>query len=157
MASFYSALVNGGRLLKPNLLLDAPVEERGRLPLSDQYRRLIIEAMVDTVENVHGTARRLLRKDARMGGKTGTAQVVKIAGEERLETEEMPYLHRDHAWLASFGEKDGASYVVVALLEHGGHGSSGAGPVVKAVYDWLFDDARMQRATHAQTESAHAH
>jgi penicillin-binding protein 2 len=73
-----------------------------------------------------------------MGGKTGTAQVVKIEGEERLDVEEMPYEHRDHAWLATFGRKEGRTYVVVVLVEHGGHGSSGAGPVAKAVYDFLF-------------------
>ncbi len=157
IACFYSALVNGGKLLKPNLLLDSPIIERDRLKITDSDRRLILSAMVDTVEGDRGTARRLKREDAVVGGKTGTAQVVKIAGEERLKTEEMPYMHRDHAWMASFGEKNGVSYVVVCLVEHGGHGGSDAGPVVKAVYDWLFDDARIGKLTATGTVKADAH
>jgi penicillin-binding protein 2 len=50
----------------------------------------------------------------------------------------MPYKYRDHAWLASFGEKDGRRYVVVVLVEHGGHGGEVAGPWPRAVFDYLF-------------------
>jgi penicillin-binding protein 2 len=41
--------------------------------------------------------------------------------------------------MASFGEKDGKRYVVVSMVEHGGHGGSDAGPVAAAVLDALFD------------------
>ena len=56
-----------------------------------------------------GTAKVLRRTDAVIGGKTGTAQVVKIrmVGERRQRTAEMAYLERDHAWIASYGRKDG--------------------------------------------------
>lgn len=86
------------------------------------------------------TARVLKRPDMRIGGKTGTAQVVKIrmVGERRAKTAEMEFLERDHAWIGSWGEKDGRKIVVVTMLEHGGGGSSAAGPVTKAVYDILF-------------------
>jgi penicillin-binding protein 2 len=86
---------------------------------------------------VAGTARRISRPDAIMGGKTGTAQVVRI-GDRRLKKNEMAYHHRDHAWLVSFGIKDEKSYVVVVMVEHGGGGSSTAGPVVAKVYESLF-------------------
>ncbi|MBG0777585.1 MAG: penicillin-binding protein 2 [Desulfovibrionaceae bacterium] len=138
VARFVGALVNGGTLYRPNLLLDAPADAQAELPLSEAHRELIVEAMVATVDDPHGTARRLHRKDARMGGKTGTAQVVKIQGEDRLDTYEMPYSHRDHAWLASFGEKDGRRYVVVVMVEHGGHGGSAGGPMARAIYNHLF-------------------
>lgn len=46
--------------------------------------------------------------------------------------------YRDHAWMAGFGEKDGRRFVVVAMVEHGLHGASGAGPAVKAMLDALF-------------------
>lgn len=76
-----------------------------------------------------------------IGGKTGTAQVVKLTEESRdKEPEEMPYEHRDHAWMAAFGQKNGKKYVAVVLIEHGGHGSSAAGPVVKSIFDYLFSD-----------------
>ncbi|WP_461209659.1 penicillin-binding protein 2 [Desulfocurvus sp. DL9XJH121] len=138
---FVAALVNGGTLYRPLLLEDEQPEAMGALPMSDETRQMIVRAMEETVES--GTARRLKRKGARMGGKTGTAQVVRLKlkeGDERRKLEEMAYEERDHAWLASFGEKDGKTYVAVCMVEHGGHGGSAAGPVLKKVYDYLFSE-----------------
>lgn len=136
---FVSALVNGGELVKPSLTLNEDPVPQGRLPLTDKQRELILESMVQTVQE--GTARVLRRPDARLGGKTGTAQVVRLKAseaEKRRKLEEMEYWERDHAWIATFGQKGDRSYVVVCMVEHGGHGGSTAGPVVKAVYDHLF-------------------
>ncbi len=135
VARFIAALVNGGSLLKPNLLRDVAPEVQGNLPLNDSYRQLILEAMVETVEK--GTARRIQRSDAVMGGKTGTSQVVRIK-KVRREVHEMPYNHRDHAWLGTWGQKDGKTYVVVVLVEHGGGGGAVAGPLARAIYRYLF-------------------
>ena len=53
-----------------------------------------------------GTARRLRMKDVVVGGKTGTAQVVKLTDElKKMKDEDIPYKYRDHAWMASFAEK----------------------------------------------------
>ncbi len=53
------------------------------------------------------------------------------SGDRRLKTHEMEYSQRDHAWIATFGQKkNGKSYVVVVMVEHGGGGGSTvAGPV----------------------------
>ncbi len=137
IARYVSALINGGRLMKPELVLDEPPRVDATLPLSDADRQVIVDAMVATVDQ--GTAKTLRRSDAVLGGKTGTAQVVKlINADARRKTHAMPYEQRDHAWLASWGKKDGKSYVVVCLVEHGGHGGSAAGPLVRQVYDYLF-------------------
>jgi penicillin-binding protein 2 len=93
-----------------------------------------------TVNDDRGTAKVLRRSDAVMGGKTGTAQVTKLkmVGEERVRTENLAYEHRDHAWIATWGEKAGKRLVVVVMVEHGGHGGSDAGPVARRVYDKFF-------------------
>ena len=137
LATFVSALVNGGKLLKPSLVHNEPPEVRGTLPMTDAIRKTIVDAMRQTVEQERGTAKRIARQDAVMGGKTGTAQVVKIR-EIRLKTHEMAYEHRDHAWMATWGVKDGKTYVVIVMLEHGGGGSSAAGPLAVAMYEKLF-------------------
>ncbi|SCM72574.1 penicillin-binding protein 2 [Desulfovibrio sp. 86] len=139
MAVFVSGLLNGGDLLKPQLLDDAPREIKGHIPAKPSTLNFVVEAMRKTAAN--GTARVVGRKDADMGGKTGTAQVVKLkmaANDRRLRTHEMEYAQRDHAWVTTWGVKDGKSYVVVVMVEHGGGGSSVAGPVAKKVYDHLF-------------------
>lgn len=139
-AVFLSSLINGGDILKPQLLSDSSREVRGKSPISDQHRDLIQDYMVSTVALQSGTAKVLRRPDMRIGGKTGTAQVVKIRmiGDRRIKASEMAFLERDHAWIGSWGEKDGRRVVVVTMLEHGGGGSSAAGPVTRAVYDILF-------------------
>ncbi|MDD4701032.1 MAG: penicillin-binding protein 2 [Desulfovibrio sp.] len=139
MAVFVSAMLNGGELLKPQLLDDARRESKGRIPAKASTLNFVVEAMRKTASG--GTARVVGRKDADMGGKTGTAQVVKLkmaANDRRLRTHEMEYAQRDHAWITTWGTKDGKSYVVVVMVEHGGGGSSVAGPVAKKVYDHLF-------------------
>ena len=139
MAVFVSGLLNGGDLLKPQLLDDAQREIKGRIPAKPSTLNFVVEAMRKTAAG--GTARVVGRKDADMGGKTGTAQVVKLkmaANDRRLHTHEMEYAQRDHAWVTTWGIKDGKSYVVVVMVEHGGGGSSVAGPVAKKVYDHLF-------------------
>ena len=50
----------------------------------------------------------------------------------------MAYKHRDHAWITTWGIKDGKEYVVVVMVEHGGGGGSVAGPVAQKVYTALF-------------------
>ncbi|MDY0204556.1 MAG: penicillin-binding protein 2 [Desulfovibrio desulfuricans] len=139
MAVFVSALLNGGNLLKPQLLDDAQREIKGNIPAKAATLNFVVEAMRKTATG--GTARVVNRKDADMGGKTGTAQVVKLkmaAGDRRLRTHEMEYAQRDHAWITTWGVKDGKAYVVVVMVEHGGGGSSVAGPVAKKVYEHLF-------------------
>jgi len=139
IARFISALVNGGRLLQPRLDRDAPAKEQGPLPLTDRHREFICQAMVQTVDGRHGTARRLRMPEVTVGAKTGTAQVVRLTEKhEDKETDEIPYQFRDHAWMAGFARKDDRAYVAVALVEHGGHGSSAAGPIVKDIFEHLF-------------------
>jgi penicillin-binding protein 2 len=137
LANFVSALVNGGKLMKPSLVQGGEPVVQHNIPLTDKDREFLLQAMVDTVNM--GTAAKLKRPDARIGGKTGTAQVVKlINADQRQKTADMPYKYRDHAWIASWGQKDGKSYVVVCMGEHGGHAGEGAVPVAKSIYDYLF-------------------
>ena len=139
VARFLGGLLNGGGLLKPSLLDDESPTIQSELPFSDRAREIVIRNMVATVEEAHGTARILRTKGVEVGGKTGTAQVVKLMDKyERKDTGEIPYKYRDHAWMAAFARKGGMSYVIVAMVEHGGHGGSDAGPLVKAAIDHLF-------------------
>ncbi len=141
VARFVAALANGGQILRPTLLLPGEPEVVGRLPLSDVNRELVLDAMVATVEEERGTARPIRRSGIRIGGKTGTAQVVKLMDQyEKKKTHEIPYKYRDHAWIACFAEKDGRRYAVVVMIEHGGHGGSDAGPIAGAVFDAIFSD-----------------
>jgi penicillin-binding protein 2 len=139
MAVYVSALLNGGNLLKPQLVEEEERLVTGRLPANAGTRDFVVNAMRLAASG--GTARVVARRDADMGGKTGTAQVVKLkmaAGDRRLRTAEMEYAQRDHAWIATWGAKNGKRYVIVVMVEHGGGGSSVAGPVARRIFDHLF-------------------
>ncbi len=139
VARYTAALINGGNLLKPQLLAQVQPEEQSRLPLTDTQREFLVQTMVDTVEGSRGTARRIALKGIRLGAKTGTAQVVKLMAEyEKKATKDIPYQFRDHAWMTAFGEKGEHRYAIVAMVEHGGGGGSTAGPIIKAIFEHLF-------------------
>lgn len=140
VARFMAAMINGGRLLKPLLLADDPPVVQSRIPLTPEKAAFIRQAMIDTVETPQGTAKRIAIPGATLGAKTGTAQVVRLTDKlKEMKEDQIPYKFRDHAWMAAFGEKGDRRYTVVAMVEHGLHGASGAGPVVKAMFEYLFD------------------
>ncbi|MEW6058723.1 MAG: penicillin-binding protein 2 [Actinomycetota bacterium] len=58
-----------------------------------------------------------------IAGKTGTAQVTGW---------------QDYSWFAAMASAEGKEYVVVALVEQGGHGSMTAAPIVRRVVEGLY-------------------
>ena len=138
-----AAILNGGKVLKPLLLEDDTPEVTHHVPASKQTLNQIISAMRKTASG--GTARVVGRRDADMGGKTGTAQVVKLDKNRAMNTLQA-WKQKDHAWIATWGHKEDKTYVIVVMVEHGGGGSSVAGPVAASVYNYLFSNPRYYRA-----------
>ena len=139
VARFFAGVQNGGKLLKPLLVKGEKTVVQGEIPLNEEQLGLIKHALIQTVDNSHGTCRRLRTKGVIVGGKTGTAQVVRLTDElKKLKDDQIPYKFRDHGWMAAIAEKDGRRFAIAVLVEHGLHGGSGAGPVVKAIIDYLF-------------------
>jgi penicillin-binding protein 2 len=143
MAVFISSLLNeNGELLKPNLFKDTPKTVQGMSPLTKAQREFIVKAMQETVEAKHGTARKLRTDKAIVGGKTGTAQVIKLkidANDNRLKNEDLEYWQRDHAWMAAWAKFNGKKYVVVTMVEHGGGGSATAGPIIRNILNYIYE------------------
>ncbi len=142
IASYISSLLNGGKILKPQILLSEKANTSLETPTTEKHRQLLKKYMIETVDS--GTARVLksINPGITIGGKTGTAQVVKLrmVGDRRLKNEEMEYFERDHAWIAAFTEYKGKDYVIVTMLEHAGGGSSAAGPVVRDVIHEIYKE-----------------
>ncbi len=119
-----------GRSVTPHLLLsperDFPSKQ---LPLKRSFLQIMVRALRGVVEEEHGTAHLARVEGIPVAGKTGTVQVVhqKIP---HTKMEEIPYKMRDHAWFAAFAPVGNPRIAVAAIVEHGGHGGSGAAPLV---------------------------
>jgi penicillin-binding protein 2 len=57
----------------------------------------------------------------------------------------VPIKYRDHAWFAAFAPAEAPEIVVVALVEHGGHGGSAAAPLVQHVLATYFEKQRARQ------------
>jgi penicillin-binding protein 2 len=89
----------------------------------------IINALEGVVAEDKGTGRVARWAGVPVAGKTGTAQVVRLQ-EVQDDEEEVPYELRDHGWFAAFAPVKNPQIVAVVVVEHGGHGSSSAAPMV---------------------------
>ncbi len=96
----------------------------------------IIGAMEAVIYDPKGTARALgVNSKWRLAGKSGTAQVVSVAQDEKYNAEELAERMRDHALFVAFAPVDDPRIAVAVIVENGGSGSGVAGPVARQVID----------------------
>lgn len=127
--------------LEPELIMEA--EDM------DEHIELVREGLVEVVQGKRGTARMARIEGINIAGKTGTAQVVKIAQYKGLKDEDIPYKFRDHAWFTCYAPAENPEIAVTVLVEHGLHGSSGASPIAKAILEKYFA-GRLSRQSDEQ-------
>jgi penicillin-binding protein 2 len=149
MCQATAALSNGGILYQPQLIKEIkgpggetiaefqPIETGRALGTEESYK-LIREGMVAAVQDKHGTGGVVKIEGLTIGGKTGTAQVVRLAQYRHLAEKDIPYQFRDHAWFTCFAPAEAPEIAVTVLVEHGLHGGSGAGPIAKKVLETYF-------------------
>jgi penicillin-binding protein 2 len=132
-----AACIASGKRVRPRLLVREGTEPQD-FPFDAQHFATV-RAGMDEVVNGHGTAgrSRLPFPDIRMGGKTGTAQVRRIAAGQRGQGGDWKY--RDHGLFVFFAPVDRPLYAGAVVIEHGMGGSRAAAPVAKDVITYLFD------------------
>jgi penicillin-binding protein 2 len=150
LAVAYAAIANGGVIWRPRLILETsdaegnvtpgpPPKSLGVVPVAPEHLARIREALEGVVQDREGTGRRARVPGIRVAGKTGTAQVVGLDRTEGLDDDEIELRHRDHAWFVGYAPAEAPEIVVVAMVEHGGHGGSAAGPLVQRVLARYFE------------------
>ena len=143
MLSLISAVANGGIRYKPLVVWriessdgslvkkEVPVP-LGRLSASEKTLQIIRRSLIDAVNKPTGTGWIARIPGVDVAGKTGTAQVVRMKKDNKEIPIENIRLHlRDHAWFIAFAPAEEPRIAVAVLIEHGGHGSSAAGPVAR--------------------------
>jgi penicillin-binding protein 2 len=150
LAVAYAAIANGGKVLRPRLVLRLesrdgrvvetfPPEVRQQVPVSDAHLALVRRGLQAVVMEQGGTGSRARVPGVEVAGKTGTAQVVRLEHVEGLEDDEIPMRYRDHGWFAAFAPAESPEIAVGVFIEHGQHGSSAAGPVAQRILARYFE------------------
>ncbi len=143
----YAAIANGGTLYKPYCIdrvvtVEGQVVERtypqrrGRVPLSNENRELLMKSLWEVVNTPKGTGTLASIPERDVSGKTGTAQVVSLPKKKENADQET---FSDHAWFAAYAPGDEARIAVVVFIEHGGHGGSTAAPIARTVISRFFE------------------
>jgi penicillin-binding protein 2 len=153
LAAAYAAIANGGtryrthivkRVLEPDgtLVREVEPEVTGEVAVSAQTLEIVRRGLEGVVHEPHGTGyvMKNLPGGVHAAGKTGTAQVVGMPVNERVDSEDLIRQHRDHAWFVTYAPADHPRIVVAVLAEHGGHGGSAAAPIARQVVTRFLDD-----------------
>lgn len=136
--------IASGRKLVPHIFAGAN-HPAPPLPFPEEHLAVVREGM-NLVVNGAGTAvrSRLPLENVKMAGKTGTAQVRKIAGSQRGQSGEWKY--RDHGLFICFAPVEAPRYAAAVVIEHGLGGARAAAPVAKDFLTWLYDPAKAMAA-----------
>lgn len=162
LAVAYAAIANGGKVLRPRLVLRLESrdgravegfepEVRSQVPVAPAHLALVRRGLEAVVMEQGGTGGRARVPGVDVAGKTGTAQVVRLEHVEGMEEDEIPIRYRDHGWFGAFAPADAPEIAVAVFVEHGMHGSSAAAPIAQRVLARYFEK-RSDALTASATE-----
>ncbi|MCI1015255.1 MULTISPECIES: penicillin-binding protein 2 [unclassified Herbaspirillum] len=148
MAQATAILANNGVVMKPHLVKiieDGVTHERTetvpkesyRIPLKQENIDFIKRAMVGVVKEGTGAAAfRGAPYDS--GGKTGTAQVVNIAKNQKYDSKKLSRIYHDNGLYIGFAPADAPRIAIAAVVENGGWGAGVAAPLVRKAMDYFM-------------------
>ena len=143
LATLYSAIINGGVYPKPKLNHLEKDKFIGKA-FEKQYQKILIDALNSAVQDPRGTAYKLnsLNPDfVKIGGKTGTSQVIRIKEEDReddlYKTKEIDEKFIDHSVFVGYAPLDKPKYIASVVIENGGSGSAVAAPIAHKVLNFI--------------------
>lgn len=153
LAVMTAALVNGGQVLKPQIvkrtedwqgnstqLLEPHLLRQ--LDYTQQQLQSIKEGMVAVVSEARGTGRLAHLDEVKIAGKTGTSQVVRRLSDEEEELltgdEHIPYRQRSHALFVAYAPAENPEIAVAVVVEHGQSGGGVAAPIARDIISRYF-------------------
>ena len=144
LATLYSAILNGGKYPIPKLDKNTPTKFTGKL-LNNEHQKIIVNSLNAVVQEPRGTAHKLSISNpefVKIGGKTGTSQVVRIKESEREDDQyklkEIEERFKDHSVFVGYAPYDKPKYIASVIIENGGSGSAVAAPIAHKILDFAF-------------------
>lgn len=147
LANTYASIANGGTQYRPSfvrkiesihgeVLSESKPEILDKTRLKPKTYELIRKGLWGVVNEPSGTAYSLRLPAMDFAGKTGTAQVISLSKDRVYsKCENMKFRERHHGLFAGFAPIENPKIAVAVIAEHSCHGSSGAGPIAKAVIE----------------------
>ncbi len=147
LAQAVATIANDGVMYRPHLvryITDSKTGEKTfiepqpirKLAFQPQNIETIKKAMIGV--NKEGTGARAFAGAAyESAGKTGTAQVFSLKGEQYKEGKVKKEL-RDHALFIAFAPADKPKIALAILVENGGFGAQAAAPIARMVFDYYL-------------------
>lgn len=150
LALMTARIANGGKKIIPTLIkYDGKISNNFlNTVISKDNLNIIKKAMESVTLDEFGTGRtfRLGKKGVEMAGKTGTVQVRRISTTEReseegvIKNEDRIWEWRDHALYVGYAPMEKPKYAISVIVEHGGSGSSKAGPIARDIMEATLQD-----------------
>jgi len=128
--SYRSKSLKEGQVTEPFF----SVSVENKVNISEGTLKFIRDALRGVVNEPNGTGGAARLQDISVGGKTGTAQVISKA----IDTHNLPYRFRDHAWFVAFAPTSNAEVAMSVFVEHGGHGGAVAAPIARIGLERYF-------------------
>ena len=149
IAQAVSILANNGVKHKPQLVVatqDASTRVRTPVPpeppidlgYKPENLKVIRDAMVGVTQG--GTGTRVFAGAGYVsGGKTGTAQAVSLARNQKYNASSMEEHQRDHSLYVAFAPADDPKIALAVIVENAGFGAASAAPIARRTFDyWLL-------------------
>ena len=139
LATSYAAIANGGKVVTPHLGLkitdsagqiirDLEPTASRKVDIAQSTLDVVKRGLYDAANSPSGTSAPVFAGyKVPVAGKTGTAEVYDNG---RIV---------NYAWYASYAPANDPKYVVVVMIEKGGHGATTAAPATRIIYDALFN------------------
>ncbi|MFH1736440.1 MAG: penicillin-binding protein 2 [Actinomycetota bacterium] len=136
MAVAYSALANGGTVYKPhivkkisspdgNVINEIEPEKIRSLGIDPAILGIVRDDLTQVISSGTGTK-------AFAGFPLGSIPVAGKTGSAEM------YGRQANAWFVAYAPADKPQYIVVVMIEEGGHGVSAAGPVARKIIENLY-------------------
>ncbi|MBY0345805.1 MAG: penicillin-binding protein 2 [Neisseriaceae bacterium] len=149
IAHAMAILASDGKVFKPHLVKERIHTESGRIENIDanMIRQLAfkksnfdyVKKAMEDVLKPGGTASRIgAELSYRMGGKTGTAQVVSIAQGAVYNASALAERNRDHSWFVAFAPVEKPRIALAVIVENAGFGSAAAAPIARMATDFYL-------------------
>jgi penicillin-binding protein 2 len=158
MVRMLSALTGDGKIYQPQLVLSSynPLENRvqqyqarveNEISIKPELKDLILRGMHLVVNGANGTAKSARIAGVDFGGKTGTAQVIRVELQKKLGKSKREFA--DHALFIGAAPLRSPKIAVAVIVENGGHGWA-AGLIAKQLIE-----AHLKQTTEGKENDGH--